>query len=64
MPQHTSGSSGWVHQRGRIHFQIQQGGSFLFSAGLPVYFDGIINHTESSNAHYITIGQWVENCGQ
>lgn len=44
-----------------IHFQIQQGKSFLFSASLPIYFDNIINHTEHADTHYITKGQTVEN---
>ncbi|MCC0720555.1 M23 family metallopeptidase [Clostridioides sp. ZZV14-6105] len=44
-----------------IHFQIQQGKSFLFSASLPIYFDNIINCTEDTDVHYITGGQTVEN---
>lgn len=44
-----------------IHFQANQGKSFLFDAGIPIRFGSIINHTNSSANHYITRGQLVEN---
>lgn len=44
-----------------IHFQIQQGKSFLFSASLPILFTKIKNHTILKEAPYISIGDIVEN---
>lgn len=44
-----------------IHFQLQQGKSFLFSASLPIYFDGIQETLESTDIHYLTRGQRVTN---
>lgn len=35
-----------------IHFQVQQGKSFFFSAGIPIYFDSL---------NYLQCGQYVEN---
>ena len=44
-----------------IHFQIQQGKSFLFSASLPIWFVKIKNHTISKNNSHISRGDVVEN---
>ena len=44
-----------------IHFQIQQGKSFLFSASLPICFADIINHTTCKTSPYIARGHIVEN---
>ena len=44
-----------------IHFQVQQGKSFLFSASLPIWFTKIINHTISTAGSLISRGQIVEN---
>ena len=44
-----------------IHFQVQQGKSFLFSASLPIWFTKIINHTASTGGLHISRGQIVEN---
>ena len=53
----NSGNSSEPH----IHFQIQEGINFYFSASLPVYFDGIINHSNRDDIHYIKEGDVVEN---
>ena len=47
-------------RRVHIHFQIQQGKSFLLSASLPILFDKIKNHTENDRS-YIRAGDIVEN---
>lgn len=44
-----------------IHFQLQQGKSFLFSASLPIYFDEIQETLTGTNIHYLTRGQRVTN---
>lgn len=44
-----------------IHFQIQQGKSFLLSASLPICFTDLINHTTCQSSPYIARGQIVEN---
>ena len=43
-----------------IHFQIQQGKSFLFSAGLPIWFINLKNHTAPDKTIHISRGQLVE----
>lgn len=43
-----------------IHFQIQQGKSFLFSAGLPICFINLKNHTAPDETIHISRGQLVE----
>lgn len=43
-----------------IHFQIQQGKSFLFSAGLPIWFTNLKNHTSPDDTVHISRGQLVE----
>lgn len=53
----NSGNSSEPH----IHFQIQEGKNFYFSASLPVYFDEIINHSIKDDIHYIKEGDVVEN---
>ena len=44
-----------------IHFQIQQGKSFLFSASLPIWFTKITNYTTSKAGSHISKEQIVEN---
>lgn len=44
-----------------IHFQIQQGKSFLLSASLPIWFTDIRNNTTSNLTTHISRGQKVEN---
>lgn len=44
-----------------IHFQVQQGKSFLFSASLPIWFTKIINYITSKADSHISRGQIVEN---
>lgn len=44
-----------------IHFQLQQGKSFLFSASLPIYFDEIQETFTGTDIHYLTRGQRVTN---
>lgn len=44
-----------------IHFQIQQGKSFLLSASIPIFFTKIKTHTILKEAPYISIGDIVEN---
>lgn len=53
----NSGNSSEPH----IHFQIQEGKNFYFSASLPVYFDEIINHINRNDMHHIKEGDIVEN---
>ena len=43
-----------------IHFQIQQGKSFLFSAGLPIWFTNLKNHTIPEETVHISRDQLVE----
>ena len=44
-----------------IHFQVQQGKSFLLSASLPIWFEKIRNHSISHNNPHISRGDIVEN---
>lgn len=44
-----------------IHFQVQQGKSFLLSASLPIWFEKIRNHSISHNSPHISRGDIVEN---
>ena len=44
-----------------IHFQVQQGKSFLLSASLPIWFEKIRNHSISHNSPHISKGDIVEN---
>ena len=44
-----------------IHFQIQQGKSFLMSASLPISFIDIKNIPYQEERQFISRGQFVEN---
>ena len=44
-----------------IHFQVQQGKSFLLSASLPIWFEKIRNCSISHNSPHISRGDIVEN---
>ena len=44
-----------------IHFQIQQGKNFLFSAGLPIWFTNLKNLTKPEETVHISRGHLVEN---
>ena len=44
-----------------IHFQVQQGKSFLLSASLPIWFEKIRNYSISHNSPHISRGDIVEN---
>ena len=44
-----------------IHFQVQQGKSFLFSASLPIHFTKITKHTGSSANSCLNTGDIAEN---
>lgn len=55
-----SGNSGNTSEP-HIHFQVQQGKSFLLSASLPIWFEKIRNCSISHNSPHISRGDIVEN---